>query len=319
MEVYMAHALEMINDQAQMAYVGKTPWHGLGVKLEEGVTPREMMVAAGLDWSVEKVNMYYGMQDEIKVEGKQALIRSTDSKLLDIVGVDWNPVQNIEAFNFFDSFCKAGQMSMHTAGSLFDGKRVWALAKISSDFELFNGDKVEGYLLFSNPHKFGQAVDIRFTPVRVVCNNTLTLSLNQSVMNAVKLNHRKEFEPEGVKQVLGLASQHMDEYRQTAEFLGSKQVSDEQFKIFLRGVFGESKKDEKLTRSAQMAYDVLHTQPGAEYAQGSWWSALNAVTYVTDHQLGRAGDTRLNSIWYGANRTKKIEAVKKAVEFAEAA
>lgn len=314
----MAHALEMIDNQAQMAYVGKTPWHGLGVKLEEGVTPREMMVAAGLDWSVEKVNMYYGMQDEIKVEGKQALIRSTDSKLLDIVGVDWNPVQNIEAFNFFDSFCKAGQMSMHTAGSLFDGKRVWALAKIASDFELFSGDKVEGYLLFSNPHKFGQAVDIRFTPVRVVCNNTLTLSLNQSVMNAVKLNHRKEFEPEGVKQVLGLASQHMDEYRQTAEFLGSKRVTDEQFKTFLQGVFGESKKDDKLTRSAQMAYDVLHTQPGAEYAQGSWWSALNAVTYVTDHQLGREGDTRLNSIWYGANRTKKIEAVKKAVEFAEA-
>ncbi len=192
----MAHMLEMVNDQAQMAYVGKTPWHGLGVKLEEGVTPQEMMVAAGLDWSVEKVNMYYGMQDEIKVEGKQALIRSTDQKLLDIVGVDWNPVQNSEAFNFFNEFCKAGQMSMHTAGSLFDGKRVWALAKIASDFELFNGDKVEGYLLFSNPHKFGQAVDIRFTPVRVVCNNTLTLSLNQSVMNAVKLNHRKEFEPE---------------------------------------------------------------------------------------------------------------------------
>lgn len=315
----MAHALEIINDQAQMAYVGKTPWHGLGVKLEEGVTPQEMMVAAGLDWSVEKVNMYYGMQDEIKVEGKQALIRSTDSKLLDIVGVDWNPVQNKEAFNFFNSFCKQGQMTMHTAGSLFDGKRVWALAKIASDFELFNGDKVEGYLLFSNPHKFGQAVDIRFTPVRVVCNNTLTLSLNQVVQNAVKLNHRKEFDPEGVKQVLGLASKHMDEYKETARFLGSKKVSDEQFRLFLSEVFGKSKKDEKLTRSAQMAYDVLDTQPGAEFAQGSWWSALNAVTYVTDHQLGRAGDTRLNSIWYGATRTKKIEAVKKAVEYAEAA
>ena len=315
----MAHMLEMVDGQAQMAYVGKTPWHGLGVELEEGVTPQEMMVAAGLDWSVEKVNMYYGMQDEIKVEGKQALIRSTDSKLLDIVGVDWNPVQNIEAFKFFDSFCKSGQMSMHTAGSLFDGKRVWALAKIASDFELFNGDKVEGFLLFSNPHKFGQAVDIRFTPVRVVCNNTLTLSLGQAVQNAVKLNHRKEFEPEGVKQVLGLASKHMDEYKETAQFLGSKKVSDEQFKLFLQEVFGESKKDDKLTRSAQMAYDVIDTQPGAEYARGSWWSALNAVTYVTDHQLGRPGDTRLNSIWYGANRTKKIEAVKKAVQYAEAA
>lgn len=315
----MAHMLEMVNDQAQMAYVGQTPWHGLGVKLEEGVSPQEMMEAAGLDWEVKKVDLYYGKFSDKKVEGKQALIRSTDEKMLDIVGVDWNPVQNAEAFKFFDSFCKTGQMTMHTAGSLFDGKRVWALAKIASDFELFSGDKVEGFLLFSNPHKFGQAVDIRFTPVRVVCNNTLTLSLGQTVQNAVKLNHRREFEPEGVKQVLGLASKHMDEYKDTAKFLGSKQVSDEQFKKFLAEIFGESKKDDKLTRSAQLAYDALDTQPGAEFARGSWWSALNAVTYVTDHQLGRAGDTRLNSIWYGATRTKKIEAVKKAVEYAEAA
>ena len=315
----MAHEVEMIDGVAQMAYAGDKPWHGLGVEVHNDLTPGQIMAKAGLDWEVEKVNMYYGMMDEIKVEGKQALIRKSDDKLLDIVGVDWNPVQNKEAFNFFDSFCKQGQMTMHTAGSLFDGKRVWALAKIASDFELFNGDKVEGYLLFSNPHKFGQAVDIRFTPVRVVCNNTLTLSLSQAVQNAVKLNHRKEFDPEGVKQVLGLASKHMDEYKETAQFLGSKKVSDEQFKLFLSEVFGKSKKDEKLTRSAQMAYDVLDTQPGAEFAQGSWWSALNAVTYVTDHQLGRPGDTRLNSIWYGANRTKKIEAVKKAVQYAEAA
>lgn len=317
----MAHMLEMVDGQAQMAYVGQTPWHGLGVKLEEGVTPQEMMVAAGLDWGVKKVDLNYEIpntESVTKVATKQALIRDTDGQLLDIVGVDWNPVQNSEAFNFFDSFCKQGQMSMHTAGSLFDGKRVWALAKIASDFELFNGDKVEGFLLFSNPHKFGQAVDIRFTPVRVVCNNTLTLSLGTAAQNAVKLNHRKEFEPEGVKQVLGLASKHMDEYKETAQFLGSKQVSDAEFKKFLTEIFGESKKDDKLTRSAQMAYEALHTQPGAEFAQGSWWSALNAVTYVTDHQLGRSGDTRLNSIWYGATRTKKIEAVKKAVEYAEA-
>jgi len=315
----MAHMLEMVDGQAQMAYVGETPWHGLGVKLEEGVSPEEMMQAAGLDWEVKKVDLHYGRFSDKKVEGKQALVRSSDEKMLDIVGVDWNPVQNVEAFRFFDSFCKQGQMTMHTAGSQFDGKRVWALAKIASDFELFSGDKVEGFLLFSNPHKFGQAVDIRFTPVRVVCNNTLTLSLGQAVQNAVKLNHRKEFEPEGVKQVLGLASQHMDEYKETAQFLGSKQVSDAEFKKFLTEIFGESKKDDKLTRSAQMAYDVLDTQPGAEFARGTWWSALNAVTYVTDHQLGRAGDTRLNSIWYGATRTKKIEAVKKAVEYAEAA
>ena len=62
----MSHELEIVDGVAKMAYVGAKPWHGLGVELEEGVTPKEMMVAAGLDWEVEKVNMYFGMMDEIK-------------------------------------------------------------------------------------------------------------------------------------------------------------------------------------------------------------------------------------------------------------
>ena len=311
------HALEMINDAAQMAYVGETPWHGLGVRLDEGVSPREMQKAAGLDWTVEKQPMYLG--NGAQVPKKMALTRSTDGKVLDLVGKDWTPVQNSTAFDFFQEFCDAGSMTMHTAGSLFDGRRIWALAKVASDFTVFGDDKVEGYLLFSNPHMFGQCVDVRFTPIRVVCNNTLTMSLHGNATNFTKVNHRGEFDPESVKEVLGIARNTMDEYKQVAEFLGSKQVTDAEFKNFLGKVFGESTKDGKLRRNAQLAYDVFETQPGAEFARGSWWQALNAVTYITDHQMGRTSDSRLNNVWFGNGRKAKINAVKEAVSFAEAA
>lgn len=316
----MSHDLEIINGQAQMAYVGETPWHGLGVRLEEGVTPLQMQQAAGLDWDVEKINTTYMYKGDVLPTGRQALVRSSDGKILSEVGKNWNPVQNSEAFQFFDDFCKEGKMQMHTAGSLKDGQIVWALAKLSSDFELFNGDKVEGYLLFSNPHQFGKCVDVRFSPIRVVCNNTLTLAINSKSSSFVKMDHRNLFNPEAVKETLGIAGQQMDEYKQTAEFLGSKAISDESVKRFLSEVLGGSKKEGKeLSRSAQLAYDVLETQPGAEFARGTWWSALNAVTYVTDHQLGRNNDSRLQSVWFGSGRVRKIEAVKKAVEYAEAA
>ena len=315
----MSHELEMIAGQAQMAYVGDTPWHGLGVRVEENITPEEMMKVAGLDWSVKKVPMTYQVNGDNFVAPKQALVRATDGKHLSIVGKDWVPVQNSEAFSFFDEFCKAGQMTMHTAGSLFDGRRIWALAKVASDFTVFGDDRVEGYLLFSNPHEFGKCVDVRFTPIRVVCNNTLTMSLNSDVQNFAKVNHRNEFDPSAVKEILGIASNTMEEYKEVAEFLGSKQVKDEQFKQFLGKVFGESRKEDKMRRNAEMAYEVFETQPGAEFAAGSWWQALNAVTYITDHKIGRSNDARLNNIWFGYGRKQKINAVKEAVKFAEAA
>jgi phage/plasmid-like protein (TIGR03299 family) len=313
----MSHALEIMeNGQAAMAYVGETPWHGLGVRLPENVTPVEMMQAAGLDWEVEKQEMT--LPSGIVVPGKKALVRATDNKVLDIVGTDWNPVQNKEAFEFFDEFCEAGNMTMHTAGSLFDGKRVWALAKIASDFTVFGDDKVEGYLLFSNPHQFGKAIDVRFTPIRVVCNNTLTLSLAQNVENAAKLNHCREFDPAYAKELLGLATTTMDQYKEVAEYLGSVQVTEEKFQKFLGKIFGTKKDGDTLKRNGQLAFEAFETQPGAEFAKGSWWQALNAVTYVTDHQLGRKQENRIDHIWFGYGRKQKVNAVKLAVEMAEA-
>lgn len=315
----MAHELEIVNGVAQHAYVGAKPWHGLGVQLEEGVTPNEMMVAAGLDWGVEEVPSFIRYKGDNIATGKKALVRETDGRILTNVGENWHPVQNEEAFEFFNEFTERGQMKMHTAGSLKDGEIIWALAKVDDDFELFNGDKVESYMLFSNPHQYGKSIDIRFTPIRVVCNNTLTLSLSQKANAAVKVNHRSEFNADKVKEMMGVAHFKMGQYKEMAEFLGSKRTTDETIRQYFGNLLGGSKKEGKLSRTGERALEVLQEQPGAEFAEGSWWTAFNAVTYMTDHELGRSNDTRMQSAWYGANQRLKVKALEQALEMAEAA
>ena len=325
----MAHELEFVNGQASMAYVGDVPWHGLGKRVPADVSPEQMLEAANLNWEVVKRPMFFNDVNGGPVLTKaNALVRSTDNKLLTIISDQWNPVQNVEAFKFFDDFVHAGDMNMHTAGSLKEGKIVWALAKINDQFELFGGDRVEGYLLFSNPHEFGRSIDVRFTPIRVVCNNTLTMALGNEAKFAVKVNHRSKFDPDQVKQTLGIAKDQLSIYKEQAQFLGSKKFQEETLIEYFNRVFPTLSKDESkkldirkqpISRQAEEAMNNLDTQPGAKFAEGSWWHAFNTVTYLTDHVLGRSTDTRLTSAWYGQNRVKKEKALELAVEYAQVA
>ncbi len=318
----MAHEVET------MAYAGAVPWHGLGVAVSNDLAPRQMMEKAGLDWSVEKIPTYARVGDQEIPTGVEALVRSSDNKVLTQVGANWNPVQNEEAFDFFAEYCAAGDMEMHTAGSLKGGQMVWALAKIKESFDILGGDQVDSYLLFSNPHMYGKSIDVRFTPIRVVCNNTLTLSLGQQVANSCKLNHRSEFNPEKVKEALGIAHEKFAKYKEMAEFLSTKKFTVESLINYYNEVFPRTYQGKKevtvqdfkdLTTNGQAAYSFLETQPGAEFGEGTWWQALNSVTYLTDHKMGRSADTRLASAWFGSNQSRKEKAVNKAVEFATAA
>lgn len=315
----------MSHNVETMAYTDATPWHGLGKRVHNDLTPSQMLKEAGLDWQVEKIPAYVTLDSGTKIPiGRSALIRSTDEKVLDVVGEDWYPTQNHEAFDFFHEYVMAGDMDMHTAGSLREGQIVWALAKVKDSFELFGGDKVDSYLLFSNPHSYGRSIDIRFTPIRVVCNNTLTLSINTASSNFVKISHRIQFNTDQVKEVLGIASTKLGTYKETAQFLGNKRYTEGSIVDFFKEVFpvtgkkdAEKKKD--LSLSANRAISYLDSQPGANFAEGSWWQAYNTVTYMADHVLSRDQDTRMYNSWYGHIKNLKVEALKKAVEYAKVA
>ena len=310
----MSHMVET------MAYAGEVPWHGLGTKVPSDLTPEQMLQAAGLDWEVNKVDLTYG--DGLVVPGKKGLVRSSDGAYLDTIGDDWNPLQNSEAFEFFNDFVMAGDMEMNTAGSLEDGRRTWALAKIKDAvFEIVKDDITECYLLFSNPHKYGMSITVMMTPIRVVCNNTITMALNGASEHMVKINHRSEFDADAVKETLGVAKDKLDTYKEAAQFLSTKNYTKDSIVEYFNEVFPftANKRDSEMSRNTKLAMDVLDTQPGAEYGRGTFWQAFNTVTYLTDHELGRSNDTRLQSAWFGSNRKKKIVALEKAIEFAEAA
>jgi len=134
------------------------------------------------------------------------------------------------------------------------------------------------------------------------------------------------FNADDVKEQMGLAHEKFAKYKEVATFLSSKRFTAESLIQYYNDVFPhtyakgkEVKSFDDLTRNAQEAHAVLETQPGAEFGEGSWWQALNSVTFLTDHKMGRNADSRLTSAWFGQNQTRKAKAVSKAIEFAEAA
>lgn len=315
----------MSHNVETMAYAGEVPWHGLGVKVPADLSPEQMMEKAGLDWTVRKVPAFAEVAGDRIAVGRSALVRDTDNSILDVVSDDWNILQNSEAFEFFYDFVAAGDMEMHTAGSLKNGQIVWALAKVNESFDLFKGkDQIDSYLLFSNPHKYGWSIDVRFTPIRVVCNNTLTLSLNQASKNVVKVTHRRQFDADEVKETLGVAKEKLESYREMAQILGNKRYTTKSLTEYMSTVFpvtsrGDSKKS--ISKNATTALDIVQTgnQPGSEFGRGTFWEAFNGVTYMIDHKLGRNDDQRMVNSWFGYNRAVKNKALETAVKMAAAA
>ena len=319
----MAHMVETL------AYSGAKPWHGLGVPVPPDIDVDEMLVRAGLDWSVGKVPLHMLVDGEqLPVPGYYALVRSTDHSVLSAVGSGYEPVQNRDLLDFFQEFVTAGGMELETAGSLDRGRRVWAMASIRDGFELAGGDAVTGHLLLANSHIQNAALVAMFTPIRVVCSNTLAMALRGGGAGVFRHAHHAAFDPGRAKAVLGLARGQLAEFRETAGFLAARRYDPEEVERFFLEVFDPERAANangtdtavRLPRVA-MALDALDTQPGGELAAaaGTWWGAANAVTFLQDHRLGRSAETRLSSAWFGEGRQFKLRALRLATEYAKAA
>lgn len=328
----------MSHEVETMAYANEVPWHGLGVPVSADLTPEQMLKAAGLDWQVERKGLWVDGVESL-LNTHYALVRDTDQKVLGVCGQDYTPTQNSDVFEFFDKFCKAGDMKMETAGSLSGGKRVWGLAKINGGFMLGGKDEVEGYILLDNPHIWGRSLQILFTPIRVVCNNTLTAALrnNQNIENTFRMSHDRIFDDRIKQQAaekVGLAMEALDVFKQKAEFLTKKRAKDQKVMEFFSKLVNpelfqtlqEESEDgtvnkADLGRTVNRLIEAVHTQPGADLktSDGTWWGAFNAVTYYYDHVAGTDQDKRLTSAWFGSAAARKRQALDLAVEFAEAA
>lgn len=338
---------------------GQTPFHKLGTKIDNSMTLEEMKNAAGLNWELIKLpasveyqskgvpiierkrvkqpdgrrltqDVIVGYEDTGEIEkimtGANAYIRSTDHRvMIPNAPVGWKEFQNHQGFDFFQKFCDKGRLNMECAGMSADGKRVWILAKTTSAFNLFKGDIVNQFIMLTIPHEYGFAIDMRDIPNRDICSNTLNLSLTDKDNSLkLKINHRKEFDPEAVSKTLHIAQGNFESYKKMAEMLGSRRATRADTVAYLNEVLksapSASKKEDKpefAGRLAKTAFEILETQPGAEFAKGSWWQPFNAVTYMFDHLVGESDESRLYQANYGYNKNRKITALDRALEFAE--
>ncbi len=334
----MAHNIET------MAWTGDKPWHGLGIEVAPDLTPEEMLKAAQLEWTVTKRPAYTLTDPQwhedvgvMQADGHHFITRDSDNRILSHCGDDYIPIQNEDIFKFFKKFTEAGHMTMDTAGSLRDGAEIWGLAKIAADFKLAGGDEVKGYLLINQPHVAGKAMTIKFTPIRVVCNNTLTMALADGGA-AFRMPHIKEFDTSvqsAAEEALGLSERRVKEFQEQAEFLASKQFKSESLMNYIAELYQPSILVEKakaanddfiiqehFNKTSELVLSSVDLSPGASMksAKGTWWGALNGATYVEDHQRrSTAVGNSLHSAWFVAAANRKAKALNKALEYAKAA
>ena len=331
----MSHEVESV------AYNGKVPWHGIGFQLNEAPTPQKMLEAANLDWTVNKRPMFTCKQDDyidkpiaydLLIPNLYALVRNSDQSVFGVCGPKYQPFQNSEVFDFFNKFTEAGHMKMEVAGSLRGGKWVWALARLEGPaFTLMKNDPNYSFLLLVSPHIWGEALNIMFTSVRVVCWNTLTQAMEKNVVNKFRFIHSRSFSD--IREIAEISvEQAMIQkavYEQKAKLLAEAPVVDmsKLYKYIMEVLNPKHDGSEvlptELTRTGDQLLLNFHTCPGSNLvsANNTWWGAFNAVTYFFDHQYGRQGpDKRLYEAWLShINAVKKRRAFDLAVMYANAA
>ncbi len=309
------------NDMAEMAYVGATPWHGLGQNLPENTSIEEWQKAAGLDWWLERSPVMC-MQDGmlVQVPNSDVLYRSDNGKPLSIVSGNYKEVQPEKVLHFFSDLVESYGFQMETAGSLREGRRIWALARTGQEGFVVNGDKVKSYLLLSTSCDGSLATTAMFTTIRVVCSNTLQYSIREDGMDAIRVRHCSVFDPVNTKKDLGIyATRSFDTFMADMRRMAEKPVSNYQAEKMLTKLFADSRSEKPVTemkgfRTIMDLFNGAGRGADMDGVQGTAWGLINAVTEYADyHARAKSQDYRLNNAWFGRTADMKEQIVQLAM------
>jgi len=308
----------------QMMFVGQTPWHGLGNKVDEGVTVNDAIVAAGLDWEV-------GLKDLQTVDGipvnHRATYRKTDGSILGVVGPRYTPLQNRDAFDWFQPFLDANECAIHTAGALHYGQKVWVLAQLNRDnSEIVPGDDVCKFILLSNSHDGTTAIRVGYTPIRVVCVNTLAAAHHSKDSQLIRIRHTRSSKTnlDNVRDIMDNINAQFEATAEQYRFLASKDFNQNDIRRYVKILLGVDKTpDEDIkTRTKNIMDEILGLVEGPKQAatnvRGTWWAAYNGFNEYLNYNKGRTTSNRLDSLWFGQNGVDNVKALNTALEFANA-
>ena len=331
----MPHELSQYGDQAELMYVGDTPWHGLGTKLDNAATAAEAMQAAHLDWTVEAAPVWVNQVDGVfpngqlvPVDGYNAIRRTDTGTVFGIMSDRYEIVQNLHAWSFLDDVLGAGGAHYHTAGALREGRVIFILAQLDGTTEIVKGDPVEKYLLLTTSHDGSLALQIHTTPIRVVCGNTHTAAMAGGRQYAsIKHTSAVHLRIEQARKALAQGEAYFEDYVREARKLSRQPMNEASMRKFTQTLLGiDSRNPHKINGQTEAAErdinELFITGRGQDIAgvRGTAWAAYNAVTEYVDYRsrVQRIGDVtqgslvaqdrRLHRSWFGRGQTIRNDA-----------
>ena len=343
----MSHNLNQNSKTGKYSFfsVREKAWHGLGQIVQDYPTSAEAIKYAGLDYTVEKRKLFtYDNENEAANEDTEikipeiivpdyyATIRTDTEQVLGVVGKEYEVIQNTDAFSFFDAIVDGDGMQYETAGALGKGERIFITAKLPGYIKVGKDDLIEQYLFLTTSHDGYGSITAAFTPVRIVCNNTLNAALrNQS--NSVKIRHtlgaKERLEQAHV--VMGISNKLSYELEQIFNRWATIKITDPQLKKLIQLAMVPNKevlqniqaeKDDTLSTCfkniCDTAFEYAMTNPSQqqETTKGTLFGAYNAVTgYFQNVRHYKDDEARLKSIIYGNGLLKTQRAFDLCIDF----
>lgn len=322
----MAHELAKSSD---LAYIGATPWHGLGNQLPANQPIEVWQQAAGMNWEIKQTDVLFNAAAEngsmLNLRSNKdatVLYRSDTMEALSVVSKRYKIVQPHDVLGFYRDLVSVSGFELETAGVLKGGKKLWALARTGDEMMLSGMDKVKGYLLLATSCDGSLATTAQFTSIRVVCNNTLQMAVGDN-LGAVRVPHSTTFDPVAVKQSLGLGVTAWDEFSRSIKAMSNRPVNKFEVMSYLVNVLGDPEvplQDQPNQKAIQTVYNLYAgAGKGSQMpsAANTAWGLVNGISeFVDTHRRARNQDFRLDSAWFGVGAQIKQRGFEAALALA---
>ena len=325
----MAHNLAIINGRVAMAYQGETPWHKLGTRIEHGIDIAAALEAANLNWRVGLESLY--LADGRVIANRRAVVREGDGAILSTVSGWYAPIQYPDAFSVFAPAVEQFGLTIEAAGALGKGEKAWMLFRLPTTIAPVAGDDINGYAVAIAGHDGKTIFEFRPTPVRVVCQNTLSAAVGAggAAGRIFGISHIGNVDQQ-VAQVGTLVDSLLATMKATGESfarMAHRHLTPTEVVTFIESVFPSAADGEVSQALAERRADVTELVwrgVGAELAmsetdgQPNPWACYNAVTEYFDHVVtGKAktnNATRIanTSALFGSGSAFKLSALRQA-------
>lgn len=178
-------------------HMGKPAWHGIGRQFEDqnlDMTAVEAFEEAGLNYNVYTQHIHTEINGEmVVVPDRFALIRGATGDdpehIMGVVGEQFTPIQNRTLAEMLDKSGLLKTYHIETVGALGNGETIFtALQARDSVIQIAGSDAINYWTLYDGKDG-GKALGLMWTPVKVVCSNTLAMGISAASID-VRIPHK---------------------------------------------------------------------------------------------------------------------------------